>query len=64
MKNQFLVFKFDDRNSGHYIEQDLPISHARTIAKKFDKAQVEGNNGFFELFEQGQLTEWSAIGHL
>lgn len=64
MKNQFLVFKFDSRNTGYYVEQDLNILTARNIAKKFDKSQVEGNNGFFELYENGQLTEWSAVGHI
>ena len=60
---KYKIFKFDSRNTGYYINQDLKLSTARSIAKKFNHARVDGDNGFFEDYENGKMTSWSANGH-
>lgn len=67
MKN-YKVFKYDSRNSGFYVGQDLSFSDARDIAKRlsktnFPKSRVEGLNGFFEEYENGEVTSWSVAGN-
>ena len=62
---KYSVFKFDSHNTGFYVTQDQSLKDARDIAKRLSKtnahkAQVEGENRFFELYENGEKTEWSA----
>ena len=54
------VFKFDSRNTGYIIEQGLTIAMARKVAKRFNHAQVQGDNGYFEDYENGEKVSWSA----
>ena len=61
---KYKVFKFDSRNTGFYVAQDLRLRDARDIATRLSKtnahkAQVEGNE-YFETYEDGVKTEWSA----
>lgn len=55
---KFKVFQFTDHNSGYYFYETDSISSARERAKLFPKAQIDGN-GCFELYENGNKTEWS-----
>lgn len=57
---KYKVFKWDDKNTGFYIRQSIPLGKARRIAKEFAMATVEGENGFFEKYELGEKVEWSA----
>ncbi|MBI2056061.1 MAG: hypothetical protein HYT37_01665 [Candidatus Sungbacteria bacterium] len=58
---KFKVFKFDSRNTGFYVGQDLSLRDARDIAARlsktvFPKAQVEGIEGYFETYENAKKT--------
>jgi len=60
----YQVFKFDSRNTGFYLPERLSLKDAREVAIRLSKtlahkAQVVGK-GFFELYEDGLKTEWSA----
>lgn len=62
--NKYKVFKYDSRNTGYYIAQDLGASRAREMAIAFSKmggmkAQIEAP-GYFETYEKGEKTAWSA----
>ena len=58
---KYKIFKFDSRNTGFYVAQDQTLKDARDIAKRLSKtlahkAQVEGENRFFETYENGKKT--------
>lgn len=62
---KYKVFKNDSRNSGFYVQQDITLKDARVIAirlskTKYPKSRLEGEKGYFETYENGAKTEWSA----
>lgn len=58
--NHYKIFLWSSHNTGYYIRQDINLIHARDIAKRFNHAQVEGENGYFEEYENGEKVSWSA----
>ena len=64
MKENYEIFQYDSRNTGYYPFQHFycSIKEVRDFAKSFagNKYTIEGEDGFFELYEDGEKTEWSA----
>lgn len=62
---KYRVFKYDSRNSGWYVAQDLRLKDARDIAKRlsvtnYPKTRLEGQDEYFtEVYERQEKTEWS-----
>jgi hypothetical protein len=63
MKIGYSIFKFEDHNSGLIIKDRIEtIKDARKIGEKIGGKhyQVNGENNYFEEYENGEKVSWSA----
>lgn len=62
MREDYKIFRFDSRNTGYYLQDFYqPIKVVRDYAKTWagEHYRIEGEDGFFEEYEDGEKTSWS-----
>ena len=60
MTQHYKIFQFTSKNTGYYFAETPSLERARErYAKMFPKVRIDGPDGFFELYEEGEKTEWS-----
>lgn len=59
-KRVYSLFVWDSPNTGREILHELSLPIARTRAKQYNHATIQGQQGYFEEYEQGEKVSWSA----
>lgn len=63
MQENFKIFVWDGHNTGHYLQKFYQdVKAVRDYARQFagNVYTIEGERGWFEKYENGEKTEWSA----
>jgi len=63
MRENYKIFTFDSKNTGYYMQDFFqPVKVVRDYAKDFagEHYRIEGEDGWFEEYKEGEKVSWSA----